>query len=196
MFYIGKIQIKIDYTFFAVIALLIFIDTSGTATLSLIASLIHETAHLIAMLVCKSELQRIVFYGGGICIISNRNSLCFKKRLIVLSAGCVSNAVIAVTGFIFFSDNYTLTIFSMVNAIICVFNLIPVGYFDGAEILDIVLTRFLSLKKVEITKRVVSLFFSVILIFAVVGYCFVYKGSISISFLFVILYLIIAQFVC
>ncbi|MBE6879682.1 MAG: peptidase M50 [Ruminococcaceae bacterium] len=195
MFYIGKTQIKFDFTFFAVIALLIFVDSSGTATLSLIASLIHETAHLIAMLICGSDLQRVVFYGGGICIISDINKLCFNKRLVILSAGCFTNALISIIGFVFFYDDTVFVIFSMVNTIICFFNLIPIGYFDGAEILDTILSRYLSFEKTVLLKRIIGILFSIILVLAIAGYCFIYKGEVSVSFLFVILYLIMAQFV-
>lgn len=195
MFYIGKTQIKIDFTFFAVIALLIFVDSSGTATLSLIASLIHETAHLVAMLICGSDLQRVVFYGGGICIMSDINKLYFNKRLVILSAGCFTNALISIIGFVFFYDDTVFVIFSMVNAIICFFNLIPIGYFDGAEILDTILSRYLSFEKTVLLKRVIGILFSIILVLAIAGYCFIYKGEVSVSFLFVILYLIMAQFV-
>ncbi len=196
MFFIRKTRIKFDFTFFAVIALLIFIDTSGTAMLSLIASLLHETGHLVAILLCRAELQSIVFYGGGICIRSDLELLCFSKRLFIVSAGCMINLLISIIGFVFFQRSDAFLIFATVNGIICVFNLIPVGYFDGAEILDIIFSRLLSLRKKEILKKVIGIFFSVIVTLVIIFYCFFLKGTVSLSFLFVVLYLILAQFVC
>ena len=136
MFYIGKTQIKFDFTFFAVIALLVFVDTSGTAMLSLVASLLHEAGHFIAMLICKAELQSVLFYGGGICIKSDKDILCFWKRLFIVSAGCIVNLIIAVVGFFVLPYSVDVLIFAMVNVVICVFNLIPVFPLDGFRIVD------------------------------------------------------------
>ncbi|MBR4305633.1 MAG: peptidase M50, partial [Ruminiclostridium sp.] len=182
--------------FFAVIALLVFVDTSGTAMLSLVASLLHEAGHFIAMLICKAELQSVLFYGGGICIRSDKDILCFWKRLFIVSAGCIVNLIIAVVGFFVLPYSVDVLIFAMVNVVICVFNLIPVGYFDGAEILDIICNRCFSFKICEFIKRVVGVVFSLFIILGFVYYCFVLKGNISISFLFVILYLILTQIIC
>lgn len=195
MLSIGKTEIKFDFTFFAVVGLLVFIDTSGTATLSLIASLTHEAGHLIAMLMCKSKLSCITFYGGGINIVSDIATLTFWKRLFIMLSGCFVNFLIFIIGTYFFSDNQKIMIFAVVNLVICIFNLIPVGYFDGARILDILFNRFLNFRASEILKRIISIFFSVIVVTLTLIYCFIYKGNVSLSFLFVVFYLILAQFV-
>ncbi|MBP3921913.1 MAG: peptidase M50 [Ruminiclostridium sp.] len=195
MLSIGKTEIKFDFTFFAVVGLLVFIDTSGTSTLSLIASLTHETGHLIAMLLCKSKLSCITFYGGGINIASDIATLPFWRRLFIMSSGCLVNFLIFIIGTQFFSDNQKIMIFAVVNLVICIFNLIPVGYFDGAGIIDIFFSRFCDFKIVEILKRIISVAFSVAIIVSTLIYCFVYNGKVSISFLFVVFYLILAQFV-
>lgn len=195
MLSIGKTEIKFDFTFFAVVGLLVFIDTSGTAALSLIASLVHETGHLIAMLLCKSKLSSITFYGGGICITGDSETLTFGKRLFITSAGCLVNFIIFVIGILIFCDDQKMLIFSVVNIVICVFNLIPVGYFDGARILDILFNRFLNFKASEILKRIITVVFSVTIFALTFIYCFIYKGNVNFSFLFVVFYLILAQFV-
>lgn len=195
MLSIGKTKIKFDFTFFAVVGLLVFIDTSGTATLSLIASLTHEAGHLIAMLLCRSKLRCITFYGGGICIKSDIELLTFGKRLFIVSAGCILNFIIFGIGTTFFSSVREIYIFSVVNIVICVFNLIPVGYFDGAVIIDILFNRFLDYKISAVLKRIVAISFAVTVVAVTMVYCFIYNGKVSISFLFVVFYLILAQFI-
>lgn len=195
MLSIGKTEVKFDFTFFAVVGLLVFIDTSGMATLSLIASVTHEAGHLIAMLLCRSELRSITFYGGGICITSDTALLPFRKRLCIISAGCFTNFMIFISGILFFKENQEMFIFAVVNIVICVFNLIPIGYFDGAGLLDIIFNRFMDFRLSEILKRVIAVIFSVIVIAFVLIYCFIYRGNVSISFLFVVFYLILAQFI-
>ena len=64
----GRLKVKFDFSFFAVVAFMIFIDTSGAAVLSLIACILHEGGHLLAMAVCGANPERITFYGGGIAL--------------------------------------------------------------------------------------------------------------------------------
>ena len=51
----GRLKVKFDFSFFAVVAFMIFIDTSGAAVLSLIACILHEGGHLLAMAVCGKD---------------------------------------------------------------------------------------------------------------------------------------------
>ena len=55
----GRLKVKFDFSFFAVVAFMIFIDTSGAAVLSLIACILHEGGHLLAMAVCGANPERI-----------------------------------------------------------------------------------------------------------------------------------------
>ena len=64
----GRLKVKFDFSFFAVVAFMIFVDTSGAAVLSLIACILHEGGHLLAMAVCGAYPERITFYGGGIAL--------------------------------------------------------------------------------------------------------------------------------
>ena len=65
----GRLKVKFDFSFFAVVAFMIFVDTSGAAVLSLIACILHEGGHLLAMAVCGAYPERITFYdkdGNGL----------------------------------------------------------------------------------------------------------------------------------
>ena len=71
----GRLKVKFDFSFFAVAAFMIFIDTSRAAVLSLIACILHEGGHLLAMAVCGVNPERITFYGGGKMCIRDRYSI-------------------------------------------------------------------------------------------------------------------------
>ena len=49
-FQIKQCEIKIEYLFFAVIAFLLFTDTTGVALLGIAATVLHEAGHFVMML--------------------------------------------------------------------------------------------------------------------------------------------------
>ena len=191
----GRLKVKFDFSFFAVVAFMIFIDTSGAAVLSLIACILHEGGHLLAMAVCGAYPERITFYGGGIALSkAEMDSLSDEKRLVILSAGCAVN-LLAASVYLTMPGNDTVAVFSAVNLIICLFNALPIGYFDGAGILEILLSKFLSLRVAEKVKRVIGVMLSVVMIAGVIIYCVSCNKSVSLSIIFVVFYLILAQFI-
>lgn len=191
----GRLNVKFDFSFFAVVAFMIFIDTSGAAVLSLIACILHEGGHLLAMAVCGAYPERITFYGGGIALSkAEMDSLSDEKRLVILSAGCAVN-LLAASVYLTMPGNDTVAVFSAVNLIICLFNALPIGYFDGAGILEILLSKFLSLRVAEKVKRVIGVMFSVVMIAGVIIYCISCNKSVSLSIIFVVFYLMLAQFI-
>ena len=152
----GRLKVKFDFSFFAVVAFMIFVDTSGAAVLSLIACILHEGGHLLAMAVCGAYPERITFYGGGIALTrTGMDCLPDGKRIVILSAGCAVNLIVA-SSYLFMPDNGTAAVFCAVNLIICLFNALPIGYFDGAGILEILLSKFMSLRAAETVKRVIG----------------------------------------
>lgn len=191
----GRLNVKFDFSFFAVVAFMIFIDTSGAAVLSLIACILHEGGHLLAMAVCGAYPERITFYGGGIALSkAEMDSLSDEKRLVILSAGCAVN-LLAASVYLTMPGNDTVAVFSAVNLIICLFNALPIGYFDGAGILEILLSKFLSLRVAEKVKRVIGVMLSVVMIAGVIIYCISCNKSVSLSLIFVVFYLMLAQFI-
>lgn len=189
-----KIKVRFDFTFFAVVALLVFIDTGGTAMLSLIACILHEGGHLLAMALCGVVPEKITFYGGGIAISKRMDSVSAAKRLIILSAGCSVNAVLALSTALL-PQNNTMQIFSAVNLLICCFNALPIGYFDGAEILRTIFESIFQPRTAEIIKKTIGIIMCVLIVTALFIYCVICEQDVSISLGFVVLYLILAQFI-
>ena len=58
-FQIKQCEIKIEYLFFAVIAFLLFTDTTGVALLGIAATVLHEAGHLIMMLLLGSSVKTV-----------------------------------------------------------------------------------------------------------------------------------------
>ena len=195
MISVGKLNLKFNFSFFAVIAFLIFADTSGMAVLSLTACILHEGGHLLAMALCGIYPDKITFYGGGIAISKiGMEQMSYIRRLVILSAGCTVNFLIS-SLCLAFPENEMIQIFSAVNLLIGIFNALPIGYFDGAQIIEISLVRVMSPSSAAIVKKIIGAICSFVIIAGILYYCIFSGKSVSISLGFAMLYLIIAQFV-
>ena len=195
MISVGKLYLKFNFSFFAVIAFLIFADTSGMAVLSLTACILHEGGHLLAMALCGIYPDKITFYGGGIAISKiGMEQMSYIRRLVILSAGCTLNFLIS-SLCLAFPENEMIQIFSAVNLLIGIFNALPIGYFDGARILEILLVRIMRPSTSTIVKKIIGGLCSAVIIWGIVYYCVFSGKTVSISLGFAMLYLIIAQFV-
>jgi len=195
MISVGKLNLKFNFSFFAVIAFLIFADTSGMAVLSLTACILHEGGHLLAMALCGIYPDKITFYGGGIAIDKlGMEQISDCRRLFILAAGCMVNFLISSIYF-FTPENEMIQVFSAVNLLIGIFNALPIGYFDGARILEILLVRFMRPSAANIVKKIIGALCSALIIAGIVYYCVFSGKTVSISLAFAMLYLIIAQFV-
>ena len=195
MISVGKLNLKFNFSFFAVVAFLIFADTSGMAVLSLTACILHESGHLLAMALCGIYPDKITFYAGGIAISKiGMEQMSYIRRLVILSAGCTVNFLIS-SLCLAFPENEMIQIFSAVNLLIGIFNALPIGYFDGARILEVLLVRVMSPSSAAIVKKIIGAICSFVIIAGILYYCIFSGKSVSISLGFAMLYLIIAQFI-
>ena len=165
------------------------------AVLSLTACILHEGGHLLAMALCGIYPDKITFYGGGIAISKiGMEQMSYIRRLVILSAGCTVNFLIS-SLCLAFPENEMIQIFSAVNLLIGIFNALPIGYFDGAQIIEISLVRVMSPSSAAIVKKIIGAICSFVIIAGILYYCIFSGKSVSISLGFAMLYLIIAQFV-
>ena len=195
MISVGKLYLKFNFSFFAVIAFLIFADSSGMAVLSLTACILHEGGHILAMALCGIYPDKITFYGGGIAISKiGMEQMSYIRRLVILSAGCTVNFLIS-SLCLAFPENEMIQIFSAVNLLIGIFNALPIGYFDGARILEVLLVRIMRPSTATIVRKIIGGLCSAVIIGGIVYYCVFSGKTVSISLGFAMLYLIIAQFI-
>ena len=176
---LAGVQIGADFTFFAVIAMFITLDTTGFALMSLSVCLIHEAGHLTAMLLIGQKPDSIMLRGGGIKIASKCDSM------LVLLAGSAVNIVL------FFALYFTLpktdiypVMFAVLNLVIGLFNLLPVGCLDGKRLLEMFMPEKL-LRIIEIV--------TVTAVIAVIIAAFS-RGGVNFTFTAVIIYIIAVDF--
>lgn len=171
-----RFTVCLHFSFFATVSLLILLENNSYALLALYACIIHETGHIIAMILVKQQIEKLCFYGAGIKIINRKTTeqKSFVEDAFVLSAGCLINITIYIIAVLFFGNNKDVLFFGVINLMIGLFNLLPVNAFDGGKLLVLLFYKAFSidiacemekyLKKINIL-----IVFTVIIAFALYG---------------------------
>jgi stage IV sporulation protein FB len=131
-FNLGKLKVCLDFTFFAVIALFLYFDKSGYGLMGVLSAIIHESGHLFALMIERKPVDTILFYGGGIRL-SFGNKL--AHSYFVITSGIIFNLVIFAVCY-FAGTSFDVKLFGVMNLIIGLFNLLPLGNFDGRKLLE------------------------------------------------------------
>ena len=134
------------------------------------------------MIVFGIKADEILFYGAGICISSR--DICRAgsiPRIIILLAGCIGNLIAALL-LICAGNNVAAAI----NLFTALFNILPIGSLDGAQILKFFAVSCCKPENVDKIMRFSGIFSAIIL--AAVIFC---SGGISFSLGAIILYIVI-----
>ena len=153
-----------DFSFFAVIALFLLFDTTGFGIMALAACAMHELAHMLVMAVFGISPDEITFYGAGIRITSAQTEYAKPAvKALILSAGCAANFVLTVI--FWHSGQYEI---AAINLFTGLFNLLPIGELDGAELLKTALIRFSKPENIDRISSVTGAVFSLICIAVII----------------------------
>lgn len=180
-----KTALRLDFSFFAVIALFLWLDSSGFGLMALSACGLHELSHMLVMAIFGIFADEITFYGAGVRIYSAQTE--FAKPVVkslILSAGCAANFILSVI-FLYLNQPEAAAI----NLFTGIFNLLPIGELDGAGLLKLLLIRVCRPEKIDGALRTVGAVFSVICIVAII----LFGRGISFTLITTALYFIIVS---
>ncbi|MGN1480470.1 site-2 protease family protein [Porcipelethomonas sp.] len=154
---IGRLKLSFDFSFFAVVALFCLLDAPELALTAVCACVIHELGHCIAAVLTDVQIERVIFWAGGVKMVSDIGMKPISSELMVLAAGPVFNFLAALLYFIT-GENSAFS----VNFILGLFNLLPFSSLDGGSIIEKILeyNGFFSYKYM----RIISLISAVIII--------------------------------
>ncbi len=139
-----------DFSFFAVLALFFSLDSSGFGLTALGICAAHELAHLAVMLLCGIVPESVTFYGAGIRITSTETERRSPtEQAAVYGAGCAMNFLLATA--LFAAGKSCSAAMSLSCGL---FNLLPLGEFDGRRLLKLALIKVLSPESVDATLRI------------------------------------------
>jgi Zn-dependent protease len=184
-------RLRFDFSFFAVIALFACLDVSGYGLLGLSACLVHESGHLAAMVIEHHPPAMVTFYGGGIKISGHRTS---RLSPFVLCAGSGANLLaFAVTWAASSGTSLFPLIFAMMNLVIAVFNLLPIGYLDGARLAELLFIRLFHASKIHLLILLTQTLFTVAALLLAVK--LIFSGAVNASFALIAGYLMLDQLI-
>ena len=172
----------VSFSFLALVGFLTLCGDGvrGQLLLCLGCCIVHEMGHLAAMMLLNVKAQALILYGGGMLI--RRQKGIDSSNLddcIILFAGPLANAALAI-------------IFLLIgmrgaagyNLFCAVFNLLPLSYFDGGRIADILLP---DNKAVTLIRNII------ILMFACLVFSVTLMGGFNISLLVTFVYIALCE---
>lgn len=140
-------------------------DHTGMGWLSLTASAIHETGHLIAMKACGVRVERITAYPFGLVIERGRQVTSYRTDFLIFVAGIAANALAAAlcgVGMLLFQMHCLgekgagVLGFLSANAALALINALPHPMLDGGGILRSLLLQTMSPDRSERIVRLVG----------------------------------------
>lgn len=137
MLKIGKIEISGGFIF--AVALLLYLDEQGVFLWAILACVLHEWGHYIAVKLVGGQVTSLrLTVVGGEMVLSRRHILSYGKELLTVLAGPGVNIGMAVLVINFLNGEWAL-LFAGLNLAIAFFNLMPVYPLDGGRILRLLI---------------------------------------------------------
>ena len=145
--------------------------------LLLLAALLHEGGHLLALKLMggKMDQLRLTLFGACIQVSPEPALTCIKEAILCLAGPAVNLLVAAICAWIQ-SGGYDTTLFLGCNLLTGGFNLLPASPFDGGQALFALLIRFSTVDRAELLlyrlTQLTALFFLImgVLLFWKTGY--------------------------
>lgn len=184
------VSFYVSYPAVAFFTLALICDKKGTVIICFVSSLFHEIGHIIAMRLKGAKLKSVCFNLGDVAINADSSNLSYSAEFFVTLSGVVVNFLLCMLSLILFSVSKAEFFYNtcISNLLIGVFNLLPVRFLDGGQLVLLLLQKRFPPKICERTVDVLTIFFIVPI--ATMGLIFIFNSSYNYSLLFVALYLI------
>ena len=127
---VGGVSCRLSLLFPALITALLLWQPDGLAVSCLLASLIHEGGHLVAMLAVGVPPQRCTLGAFGMRIDLRSTLVGYGSHIAISLAGPLANGLAAVVLFCLHSSDA-----AVVHLLLAGFNLLPAAALDGGELL-------------------------------------------------------------
>ncbi len=181
-------EIYISFLFCAVLCFMLLVDRTGLIIPTLFAVFIHESGHLLAMWAADCQPRAVRLIPTSVQIIRGFSPKKYGETAIALcgpAANLVMFGTLIGNYFIFKSEQSLM--FSLLNLVIAIFNMLPVSGLDGGILLSLAIAHFTDIYKAESVVKIITAVFAVI-IFLLGIYLWI-SGSVNISVFIVAIYL-------
>nr|MBQ8890028.1 hypothetical protein [Clostridia bacterium] len=109
-------------------------DQPYIAVLTMICALIHELGHYSAILLLKCNTGAPVGHISGFRI-KERSIISYRNEIIILLSGPLANILLATVILIFSGGSEYMKVFSLLNLVTGLSNLLPIKTYDGYSVL-------------------------------------------------------------
>lgn len=186
---VKRAQLEISFFFAAGVTLLLILDESGTAAISLAACVLHECGHLLCLGAFGEVPQKVSLELFGMRIDRARGiHLSFSQEMAVALAGPACNLLLALVCLaVAAGGNTKMLTACAVNLGLAGFNLLPVEPLDGGQALYFALCRRYEEAQAKKLAGVVSVCLVVPLVVA--GVALLVKSGYNFTLLVVSVYL-------
>ncbi len=137
-----------------------------------------------------AKLKSVSFNLGDVAINADSSSLSYNAEVFVTVSGVAVNLILSGVSFVIYAVSKTDLSFSfgISNLLIGLFNLLPVRFLDGGQLLMYLLQKCFTPKICERIADILTVVFIVPI--AIWGIIFLFNSSYNFSLLFAALYLI------
>lgn len=184
------ISFSVSYPAVAFLTLALICDRKGTVIICFLSSLLHEIGHIIAMKLTGAKLKSVCFNLGDVAINADSSKLSHRSEIFVNLSGVAVNFLLSLLSFAVFavSNAEFFKSVAISNLLIGTFNLLPVRFLDGGQLILLFLQKRFTPKSCERTVDILTLVFLVPI--ATMGLIFIFNSGYNYSLLFAALYLI------
>lgn len=140
-----NVKFEINYIFLCLIVSYLFIDKTGLCLPLLISVIVHETAHLLFLILFKCKIMSVKLNVGAVLVLHS-DDISKGHKIASILAGPVSNLLLSAVAYILKNE-----IYFAINLILAVYNLLPLSGVDGGALLKTALDGFCSNKTIDRT---------------------------------------------
>lgn len=187
-------EIYISFLFCAVLCFMLIVDRTGLIVPTLFAVFIHESGHLLAMWAADCQPHAVRIIPTSVQIIRGFSKKKYGEAAITL-CGPLANLVMfgaLICNYFIFKSEQSL-MFSLLNLVIAVFNLLPVSGLDGGTLLCLAIARFTDIYKAESIIRIITAVFGVVIFLS--GVYLWASGTVNLSVFVVAIYLVVCSLI-
>ena len=183
-------EFSVSFPAVAFLCLAIICDKEGNMLICLTSAVLHELGHVLAMKIKGVSVKSVAFNIGEVAIKADSSSLSYIDELFVSAGGVVVNFLLsAIFCFVYKLSGISFCYTAFVsNLAVGVFNMLPVRFLDGGDILILILQRLVTRRTADIILTVFTVVF-IIPVF-ISGLIFIFNSSYNYSLFFAAVYLI------